>query len=257
MVGPLSVLLLGACVAAPPSSRRSFRFDTETASRLRHATPVESTTRVLTTVAAGVTRSRLAPVLLGLLPGDEAVNELELRLVQCAREAERRIHQPLFGDRTPTREECGEEVDVDGCGQPITQAMALGRKKHALALECARSVLQRYWPKPFSIEQRYRFFRHARFIETLSAEEEKRLLSEGCTQKLWRTIKPDLVLHASDSPLRAVLVLDFKFPCPETNSPRWTRYGRDSAYPGATQGEIYREALRAEALLVSPQGITP
>ena len=35
------------------------------------------------------------------------------------------------------------------------------------------------------------------------------------------------------------------------------RYGRDSAYPGATQGEIYREALRAEALLLSPQGITP
>jgi hypothetical protein len=85
---------------------------------------------------------RLVPVLRTLLKGDKAVREFEERLVACARQAERQVNSSHFGDRAPTRAECGEEVDVDGCGEPITRAMQLGQQKHALALQCAREVLE-------------------------------------------------------------------------------------------------------------------
>lgn len=88
----------------------------------------------------------------------------------------------------------------------------------------------------------------------MSPEEEARLRAQGCTSQLWRTIKPDIVLHGEDGdPRRSVLTLDFKFPCPDTNEPRWTRYGESSAYKAWDQGQIYREALGGEALLISPR----
>jgi hypothetical protein len=207
-------------------------------------------------VASNLTR--LVPLLLGLLKGATAVAEFEARLVECARLAERQVNAAFFGDRSPTRQECGEEVDVDGCGEPITRAMLLGQRKHALALQCAREVLEQLWPAPFSIEQRYRYYPNARFLEAVSREEEARLIAQGCTRELWRTIKPDIVLHADRDLLRAVLILDFKFPCPETNEPRWTRYGENSAYVGFNQGRLYKDALGGEALLISPlRGVVP
>ncbi|WP_143177286.1 hypothetical protein [Cystobacter ferrugineus] len=90
----------------------------------------------------------------------------------CATGPERFVNAALFGNREPTREECGEEVDVDGCGEPITRAMLLGRQKHTLALACTREVLKQRWPAPFSIEQRYRYYRNAQFLETISQEQE-------------------------------------------------------------------------------------
>ncbi|MBN1210245.1 MAG: hypothetical protein JXB05_35665 [Myxococcaceae bacterium] len=91
-------------------------------------------------------------------------------------------------------------------------------------------------------------------LETVSKEEEVRLIAQRCTRELWRTIEPDIVLHANRSSLlRSVLTLDFKFPCPDTNQPQWTRYGEDSAYASRTQGEIYKEALGGEARIISPR----
>jgi hypothetical protein len=146
------------------------------------------------------------------------------------------------------------EVDVDGCSALITRAMLLGRKKHEVALECAREVLEELWPAPFSLEQRYRYYPNAEFLESVSPEEEARLIALGCTRELWRTIKPDIVLHADRAQLlKAVLILDFKFPCPETNEPQWTRYGETSAYAGFDQGKIYEKALGGRALLISPR----
>jgi len=52
-----------------------------------------------------------------------------------------------------------------------------------------------------------------------------------------------------------MIASEFKFPCPETNEPRWTRYREDSAYFGRTQDVIYKEALGGEPLIVSPQGV--
>jgi hypothetical protein len=66
------------------------------------------------------------------------------------------------------------------------------------------------------------------------------------------------ILHADRNLRRSVLTLDFKFPCPGTNEPRWKEYGENSAYAGSNQGKIYKEALGGEALLISPRGgMTP
>ena len=139
--------------------------------------------------------------------------------------------------------------------RPITRATYLGKLKHDVAFQCARQVLEQLWPAPFSIDQRYRYYPNAKLIETVSREEEARLIAQGCTRELWRTIKPDIVLHADRSSLlRAALILDFKFPCPGTHEPRWTDYGESSAYLGYTQKELYSEALGGEAVLISPQG---
>ncbi len=197
--------------------------------------------------------ARLAPVMLVLLKQDNAVGELEEQLVECAIQAERQINAHFFGDRPPTRNECLEVVDVDTCGKPVTRAMRLGQQKHALALECAREVLASLWPEPFSIEQRYRYYPHALLLETVGREEAARLLAQGCGHELWRTIKPDIVLHANRDLLRSAVTLDFKFPCPDTNLPQWTRYGANSAYAGKGQGEVYEAALGGEAVIVSPR----
>jgi hypothetical protein len=233
------------------------RLDSETAARLRHAAALGEGAGPLAPAATQVIASnlgRFVPLLLTVLESDDAVSDFEERLEECARQAEREVNSSFFGNRSPTRAECGEEVDVDGCGGRITRAMLLGQRKHALALPCARIVLEQLWPAPFSIEQRYRYHQHAEVLETVSREEEERLIAEGCTHELWRTIKPDIVLHADSNPLRSVLTLDFKFPCPDTNKPKWKEYGEDSAYAGSNQGRIYKRALGGEVVLISPRG---
>ncbi|MCY1019693.1 hypothetical protein [Pyxidicoccus sp. MSG2] len=257
--------LLAACASGPRRPRRprreELRLDTETAHRLRHAALLGKGASALASGAARAMGSNLAelvPDLLGVLGSEGAVGELEERLWECARQAERKVNGRYFGNRAPTRAECGEEVNVDGCGERITRAMLLGQQKHVLALQCAREVLEELWPAPFSVEQRYRYYPNARLLETVSRQEEARLIKEGCTKELWRTIKPDLVLHADGDLLRSVLTLDFKFPCPNTNEPRWTRYGESSAYANANQGEVYEDALGGKPFLLSPGlGVAP
>jgi hypothetical protein len=258
----LASALFAACASSPQHSRRrELRLvDTETAGKLRHAaTTTSAGAGSLAPAASRVVAStlgHLVPALLTILESDNAVGELDKQLVECARLAERQVNSQFFGNRPPTRQECGEEVFVDGCNAPITRAMQLGQLKHAVALQCAQQVLEQLWPAPFSIEQRYRYYPHAQFVETVSRQEEARLIAQGCTRELWRTIKPDIVLHADSSSLRrSVLTLDFKFPCPGTNEPQWTRYGESSAYTGSDQKKIYKDALGGEALIISPQGV--
>ncbi|MBZ4415711.1 hypothetical protein [Myxococcus sp. RHSTA-1-4] len=256
-------VLLTACASSPHRAPRGeLRFvDTETAGRLRHAAAVGRAAGAAAPVATrAVAASILAesvPALLTLLKSDNAVGDLEERLVECAIRAERQVNAAFFGNRAPTRQECGEEVDVDGCGERITRAMLLGQRKHEVALQCAREVLAEVWPGPYSIEQRYRYYPNAGVLETVSREEEARLIREGCTKELWRTIKPDLVLHSDHDLLRSVVTLDYKFPCPHTNEPRWKQYGEDSAYPDSNQGKVYSDALGGRSLLISPgRGMT-
>ncbi|GMT98094.1 hypothetical protein KH5H1_22130 [Corallococcus caeni] len=144
-------------------------------------------------------------------------------------------------------------VETDRCGKPVTRAMQLGKRKHVLALACAEQVLKELWPAPFSIEQRYRYYPNARMVETVSRKEEARLIAEGCTEELRGTLKPDLVLHGDRNLLKAALTLDFKFPCPDSNLPHWTRYGRGSPYEDMSQKTLYQDALGGQALLVSPR----
>jgi hypothetical protein len=207
-------------------------------------------------LAVGSTLVIATPVVLAILQSQDKARELQERLVECARLAEQQVNFPLFGNRPPTREECGEEVVVDGCAEPITQAMLLGRQKHVIALACARDALEQLWPRPFSIEQRYRYYARANVVESIDRAQEQQFIQEGCTNRLRGTIKPDIVLHADYNLLQAVLILDFKFPCPPSNPPTWTRYGETSAYANSTQGEVYMKALGGEALLISPQGLS-
>jgi hypothetical protein len=259
----LTCALLAACASHPQrSGRRDLRLDTETVGKVRHAAAITQGASPGASTAATAVASTLvqaAPILLTLLESDNAVGDLEEQLVECARLAERQVNAQFFGNRSPTRQECGEEVFLDGCPGPITRARHLGKLKHDVAFLCAQEILQRLWPAPFSINQRYRYYPNAKLVETVSREEEARLMAQGCTRELWRTIQPDIVLHADRSSLRqSVLTLDFKFPCPSTNEPQWTEYGQNSAYAGYTQGEIYSQALGGKAMIISPQrGVIP
>lgn len=42
-----------------------------------------------------------------------------------------------------------------------------------------------------ALEQRYRYYPNAGFLEMVSPAEEARLIAQGCTRELWRTIKPE------------------------------------------------------------------
>ncbi|MFB1483660.1 hypothetical protein [Corallococcus sp. RDP092CA] len=253
-----AIALLTACAGG--STRRSahsdLRFvDSETAGKLRHAAWVAEQGASSSSASILV---QAAPVILGLMHRGHGADELEERLAECAVQAERQGNMRFFQDRPPTRQECREVVGRDRCGNPITRAMQLGKQKHVLVLQCAEEVLKELWAAPYSIEQRYRYYRNARFVETISREKETRMLAEGCTDELRGTIKPDLVLYPDRDLLKAALTLDFKFPCPEDNEPQWTVYGDGSPYKGQTQGRIYQEALGGKALLVSPQnGVVP
>ncbi|RKG56178.1 hypothetical protein D7X30_24550 [Corallococcus sp. AB011P] len=246
-----SALLTGcAGGGARRSAHGDLRFvDTETAARLRHAAVVAEQGASSASASA---LAQAAPVILGLMQQDHSADELEERLAECAVQAERQGNARFFENRPPTRQECREVVGRDRCGNPITRAMQLGKQKHVLVLQCAEEVLKELWAAPYSIEQRYRYYPNAKFVETISREREARMLAEGCIDELRGTIKPDLVLHADRNLLESALTLDFKFPCPEDNEPQWTLYGESSSYVGRTQKQIYEEALGGRALLVSP-----
>ncbi|HEX5747316.1 MAG TPA: hypothetical protein VFZ09_13820 [Archangium sp.] len=257
----LTSLLLGACATRPghpgAAPRGDLRLDSETVARMRYAGLVRGTGTAVssTTLAVGATLALATPVVLAVYHHNrDKVLELQESLAECARMAEHRVNSDHFGDRPPTREECGEELEVDGCAEPITRAMLLGRQKHDLALACARDVLTRLWPAPFSIEQRYRYYRASKIVATISREKEQQLIEQRCTEDLWGSIKPDIVLHSDYNLLQAAIIIDLKFPCPPSKPPTWRRYGPKSAYPNSTQGEVYKKALGGEVVLLTPDG---
>ena len=240
----LACAMLAGCASSPRhGGGGELRLDTETAARVRHVAAVGQAGRTAGAGVARVVASQLAewvPTLLEVMADARAVEQLEEQLEECARQAEQEVNARYFGDRAPTREECGEEVQVDGCPGPVTRAMLLGQQKHEVALQCAQRVLEQLWPGPFSLEQRYRYYPNAKFVETVSREEEARLLAQGCTKELWRTIKPDIVLHQGRNLRQGLLIFDYKFPCPPTNEPRWTRCGESSRMVAPTKARSIR-----------------
>ncbi|RYZ41580.1 MAG: hypothetical protein EOO71_11500 [Myxococcaceae bacterium] len=246
--------LLAACASGPQrSGHGDLQLDTHTVGNARHAAVLaQEVAASNATRAAASTLIRHVPAVMALMQSHNAVGELEERLAACAVHAEEQGNALFFNKRPPTQEECRERVEWDECGKPVTRAMWLGQQKHVLALECAREVLDELWPAPYSIEQRYRVYLNAGFVETISPEKEANIIARGCTEELRGTIKPDLVLHADRNLLKAALTLDFKFPCPDTNTPQWAEYGKSSPYAGLTQGTVYKKALGGQALLISP-----
>ncbi|WP_367616458.1 hypothetical protein [Corallococcus exercitus] len=218
----------------------------------------QASARAATRAMASPLVRAIPPAVLALMQENHDADELEKQLAACAVQAEQLGNTRYFHGRPPTRQECAEVVETDRCGKPVTRAMQLGKQKHVLALQCAEQVLKALWPAPFSIEQRYRYYPNARMVETVSRKEEARLIAEGCTEELRGTLKPDLVLHGDRNLLKAALTLDFKFPCPDSNRPQWTRYGRSSPYADDLQGSVYEKALGGKALLISPaKGVSP
>ncbi|XXF77553.1 hypothetical protein P2318_31545 [Myxococcaceae bacterium GXIMD 01537] len=260
IVVPLAGLLLSCAITSPRGgpSRRDLRLDSYTTHCARNPAPCvvkpEPPLPAPPTVSAAASTATAVGAL--VLRDSKTLDDLERLLVECAAKADAEVNRRWFGDRGPTRKECDDEVDVvaDGCVEHIPGAIALGREKHAVAAACARKALEE-GGYVFSLEPRYRFYRESRILERVGREEEARLLAKGCTRELWRTIKPDVVLHSltgRESPCR---VFDFKFPCYPGRKPTWTLYKDPSAFAGASQGTIYSEALGCSALLVSPLGV--
>lgn len=168
---------------------------------------------------------------------------IEEVLKECANEARSEVLLRRMGGRSPTPEECREQVAVNQRGEPVTRAMQLGEEMHEAARRCAEDRLHKLRPGGFSLEQRYRYDRRTGQTTPMSREEVDALLSRGLAHELLGTIQPDVVIHSGE-PLRAEAIYDFKFPCVNTDeAPRWREYPRGHPYQRLTQKTVYEQAL--------------
>lgn len=204
-------------------------------------------TVVPTAIRGGAEVASVAATLQMLTP--ETRSDIEQVLVECVEWANTEINRQRFGGKSPSREQCREELPgTDPCGKKVTRAMQLGTEKHALARQCTETKLGTLIPGRFSLEQRYRYDSQKTGQKQLvSREEERALRQQGCGDELEGTIVPDVVIH-SGNPLEVLAIYDFKFPCPITNRPRWN----PSPRAGSTQGDVYLEFLGVEPNLVTP-----
>jgi hypothetical protein len=206
--------------------------------------------------AAAAMRTRVAEVGASLASAVLAVEylqraQVEEALAHCAFYAEEKVNGRYFQGRSPTREQCQQEVGRDAKGNGVTRAMELGQEKHAVALECLRWRLEELLPGQFLLEPRYRYDRQMKEKSLLSAEEVKRLLESGRGAELVGTIAPDVVIHLGD-PLRPIALFEFKFPCPAYNKPTWREYPEGHPHAGKSQKRLYEEVLEAVLRLVTP-----
>jgi len=177
------------------------------------------------------------------------------RLVDCARKADAEVNREEFGGRSPTPAEC-DKVMGGTKENPITGAMRLGRKKHALALDCAEAALGQSFPSRFLREQRYRKVARAQEPELVTRQEELDLLRAGASKALQGTVVPDLVLHTGN-PTQVQGVYDFKFPCPDTNFPKWRQSPPGNPLGVRHQGDAYQLTFGTPPALVTPKGLFP
>ena len=183
--------------------------------------------------------------------------ELEKILEECAKQAEEDVNRKRLGGRKPKKADCDQEIGKKTNGAPITQAMRWGLEKHKEARKCADIALNQLIPGQFSLEQRYRFDPATGRTSLVSKEARETLVQQGREKELEGTLEPDVVIHPGD-PLKAWAVYDFKFPCPETNPPTWSKYPKGHPYQGRTQGEMYRRALGQSPSRVTPlDGVIP
>jgi hypothetical protein len=175
-------------------------------------------------------------------PFEEVEPLVEDILLKCARQAEAEVNRALMKGKSPDAVDCAESVHEDG--KTMTRAMYLGLKKHEKARECVDLMLGKEFPGRFALEQRYRYDWKAR---TRHLEDRK----PGRGVDLSGTVVPDVVIH-SGNPVEVQAVYDFKFPCPEDNSPQWSTYPRGHPYHPASQGAIYQKIFNAIPRIVAP-----
>jgi hypothetical protein len=251
-------LLLSACGVGIPrrgaSLYQGLPPDTVTNTCLRGSVNCPA---VMGEPTAAVMRPRVAEMGASIAGAVKAVEylqraQVEEALAHCALYAEEKVNGRHFQGRSPTREQCQQEVGRDAKGNVVTRAMELGREKHAAALECLRWRLEGLLPGQFLVEPRYRYNRETKEKSLLSAEEVKRLLESGRGAELVGTIAPDVVIHLGN-PLWPVDLFEFKFPCPPSNEPRWMQYPRGHPHAGKNQKKVYEEILEALLRMVTPQ----
>ncbi len=184
--------------------------------------------------SAGATGSVVLRVL-----RDEDRNVLEKTLTECADAARSEVLLRLFQGKSPTPEECREEVEKDAQGKPVTRAMKLGIEMHGVALACAQKRLGTLRPGGFSLEPRYRYNPKTQKWEPMSRQEEQALLAQGRTGELKGSLVPDVVIHTGNL-LQVLAIYDFKFPCVSTEDPVPWRKLPD----GRRQNKAYNEALK-------------
>ncbi|WNG23098.1 hypothetical protein F0U62_02895 [Cystobacter fuscus] len=206
------------------------------------------------TAQAGAKVASIAATLRFLSP--ELKLRIERTLHECAAWADAEVNRQRLGGNAPSRQQCQEVLPtLDPCGQKVTRAMQWGSEKHALATQCVQEQLDPLIPGRFSLEPRYRYDRPTGQVQWLSPAEVRALLRQDCGKELKGTLVPDVVIH-SGNPLQAVSIYDFKFPCPPDNHASWTKYTAGHTNHGLNQGDVYVEALKTEAALVTPrQGV--
>jgi hypothetical protein len=94
-----------------------------------------------------------------------------------------------------------------------------------------------------------------RKLVLVTREQAQRFLDQGRLHEFQRTFVPDIVIIFDGNAFWIQAVYDFKFPCPDTNGPRWNSYPDTIAFRGSTQDEVYRDALKVDPLFVTPKGI--
>jgi hypothetical protein len=176
--------------------------------------------------------------------------DIEQALTRCADLARSDVLSKHFHDRTPTAQECNEEIRVDG--RTLTRAMWLGNLMHDAAFACAKEQLNLLRPGGFTLQPRYRYDPRSGKTSLIPPEEVKRLLDAGLHAQLRGTLEPDIVLHKGDA-LKAEAVYDFKFPCADLDRPPpWRDRFTSPSHQKVTQKIAYQDALGVRALRIAP-----
>lgn len=178
--------------------------------------------------------------------------QVQKALEECANRARTAVILANFGTRSPTPQECNEQVR-DAQGRTVTRAMKLGDEMHRVAFQCAEEKLNQLRPDGFSLEPTYLYDMDSGKVKWLSPTDVARIRQRGSLGELKGSLVPDVVLHDGAAE-RVQAVYDFKFPCVDIDKrPPWRTYPPGHPYDGFTQYKVYRQAFSpSEVLQVIP-----
>ena len=223
----LTSVLLGACATSPghpgTASRGDLRLDSESVARARYAGLLRGTTVSTTALAVGSTLVLATPVVLAVFHhNQDKVAELQERLAECARMAEHQVNSAHFGNRPPTRRSVARSWRWTAAPSPSPGPCSWAGRSTTSPSPALATSSPGSGPRPSASSSATATTGTASILETISREKEQQFIKEGCTEKLWGSIKPDIVLHSDYNLLQAALIIDLKFPCPPSNDPTWT-----------------------------------
>jgi hypothetical protein len=268
MAGLCASLLLVACSASRQSAPRQYAQSVDSATNAGMRNPELITPQVGERIPV-IPPLRPPPPVAGALTatavaGGQAViddsesldagvlKRIDKALAECANTARSQMVLKHFNGRSPTREECNEEVGSDSQGKPITRAMRLGVEQHEVALKCAKERLNELKPGGFSISPRYRYDPKTGKATHIPREAVEELLNQGRGAELRGTLEPDIVIHAG-KPHQVQAVRDYKFPCVNTDKwSSWRQYPEGQVHSESNQYDLYWKVLKVEPAMVQP-----